>query len=135
MNREAGLLITGADVRNAVTGASFNEIEYELNRMATTVPDGVEVESAKRYVLGSTALRLQSRASVSESLARLWIDSLPPEELGNEARQVEGVKAEDVEAVGKKYFPAWRNAIVAVGEEKVIKDELTPFGLEFQKAP
>jgi hypothetical protein len=25
--------------------------------------------------------------------------------------------------------------VVAVGEEQVIKDELAPFGLEFQKAP
>lgn len=134
-NREAGLLVTKADVRNAVTGASFNEIEYELNRMATTVPDQVEVESAKRYVLGSAALDLQSREAVSRTLARLWIDSLPPEELGNQSRQVEGVKPEDVQAAGRKFFPAWRTTVVAVGEEKVIRDELAPFGLDFQKAP
>ena len=134
-NREAGLLVTKADVRNSVTGASFNEIEYELNRMATTIPDQAEVESAKRYVLGSTALELQSRESVSRTLARLWIDSLPPEELGNQSRQVEGVKPEDVQAAGRKFFPAWRSSIVAVGEEQVIKDQLAPFGLEFQKSP
>ncbi len=133
-NREAGLLITSADVRNPVTGASFNEIAYELNRMATTVPEEAEVESAKRYILGSTAISLQSRASVSSTLARLWIDSLPPEEIGNQTRQVESVKREDVQAAGRKYFPAWRTTVVAVGEEKVVKDELAPFGLEFQKA-
>lgn len=133
-NREAGLLITSADVRNPVTGASFNEIAYELNRMATTVPGEVEVESAKRYILGSTAINLQSRASVSLTLARLWIDSLPPEEIGNQTRQVESVKREDVQTAGRKYFPAWRATVVAVGEEKVVKDELAPFGLEFQKA-
>jgi len=37
--------------------------------------------------------------------------------------------------VGRKYFPAWRATVVAVGEEKVIKEQLAPFGLEFQKAP
>jgi len=132
--REAGLLVTSADVRNPVTGASFNEIEYELNRMATTAPEKDEVESAKRYILGSTAISLQSRASVSRTLARLWIDSLPPEEIGNQTRQVESVKPEDVQAAGRKYFPAWRTTVVAVGEEDVVKDELTPFGLEFQKA-
>jgi zinc protease len=134
-NREAGLLITSANVRNPVTGASFNEIEYELNRMATTVPEEVEVENAKRYILGSTAISLQSRESVSRTLARLWIDSLPPEEIENQTRQVESLKREDVQAAGRKYFPAWRTTVIAVGEEKVIKDELTPFGLEFQKAP
>jgi predicted Zn-dependent peptidase len=133
-NRTAGLLITGADVRNPVTGASYNEIQYELNRMATTAPEAGEVESAKRYILGSTAVALQARQSVTRTLARLWTDSLPADEIGNQTRKVANVKPEDVEAVGRKYFPAWRATVVAVGEEKVIKDELTPFGLEFQKA-
>jgi zinc protease len=34
--RQAGILYTRADVRNEVTGPSFNEISYELNRVATT---------------------------------------------------------------------------------------------------
>jgi predicted Zn-dependent peptidase len=94
-----------------------------------------EVDSARRYILGSTALSLQSQQSVTRTLARLWIDSLPPEELGNQMQQVENVKPEDVQAAGRKYFPAWRTTVVTVGEEKVIKDELAPFGLEFKKAP
>ena len=48
---------------------------------------------------------------------------------------MEAVKTEDVQAAGRKYFPAWRTTVVAVGEEKVIKEELGPFGMEFQKAP
>jgi predicted Zn-dependent peptidase len=101
--------------------------------MATTAPEQNEVESAKRYILGSTAISLQSRAAVTRTLARLWIDSLPPEELGNQTRRIEAVKPEEVEAAGKKYFPAWKMTVVTVGEEKVIRDELAPFGLEFRK--
>ena len=127
--------VSRADVRNEVTGASFNEISYELNRMATTKPDENEVEDAKRYLLGSTALALQSRQSVARSLANLWIDSLPPEELGRQTEKIGAVKPEDVEAAGRKYYPAWRMTVVTVGEEKVIRDELAPFGLEFRKAP
>jgi len=133
--REAGVLATRADVRNEVTGASFNEISYELNRMATTKPDEQELEGARRYILGSTALQLQSRQAVSRSLANLWIDSLPPEELGRQTEKIAAVKPEDVEAAGRKYYPAWRMTVVTVGEEKVIREELAPFGLEFRKAP
>ena len=135
LNRETGVLVTRADVRNPVTGASFNEITYELNRMATTAPDTDEVERAKRYALGSLALQLQSRAAVARQLANLWIDSLPPEELALQGQKIEKVTPQDVQAAGRKYFPAWRMTVVAVGEEQVIKDELAPFGLEFQKAP
>jgi predicted Zn-dependent peptidase len=133
LNRDTGVLITSANVRNPVTGASFNEIAYELNRMATTVPDKQEVESAKRFLIGLTAIRLQSRAAVARQLANLWVDSLPPEELGAESRKIDKVTPEDVQAAGRKYFPASRMTIVAVGEENVIKDELAPFGLEFHK--
>ena len=134
-NRETGVLVTRADVRNSVTGASFNEITYELNRMATTAPDPEEIDHAKRYLLGSLALQLQSRASVARQLVNLWIDSLPPEELGLQSEKIEKVTAQEVRAAGRTYFPAWRMTVVAVGEEQVIKDELAPFGLEFQKAP
>jgi len=132
--QRTGLLDVGAAVRNPVTGASFNEISYELNRMATTVPEEDELASAKRYVIGTQAISLQSRESLARSLARMWISGLPPEELGLQSTKVEKVTAADVAAAGKKYFPAWRMTVVAVGEEKVIRDELAPFGLEFRKA-
>lgn len=135
LNRETGVLVTRADVRNAVTGASFNEITYEMNRMATTAPETEEVERAKRYALGLLALQLQARSGVARQLANLWIDSLPPEELALQGQKIEKVTPQDVQAAGRKYFPAWRMTVVAVGEEQVIKDELAPFGLEFQKAP
>ncbi len=133
-NRETGVLVTRADVRNSVTGASFNEITYELNRMATTAPDADEIEHAKRYLLGSMALQLQSREAIARQLANLWIDTLPPDELGRQSEKIEKVTVQDVQAAGRNYFPAWRMTVVAVGEEQVIKDELAPFGLEFQKA-
>jgi predicted Zn-dependent peptidase len=133
LNREAGILATRADVRNEVTGASFNEIAYELNRMATTAPEQEEIDRAKRFVLGTLALSLQSQAGLARELANLWIDSLPPQELAQQVQKIEKVTAQDVEAAGRKYFPAGRMTVVAVGEEKVIKNELAPFGLEFRQ--
>ena len=128
-----GLLISRADVRNPVTGASFNEMTYELNRMASTAPEDEEIQRAKRYLLGSLAISLQSRAAGARQLANLWIDSLPPDELGAQGQKIEKVTGPDIQAAGRKYFPAWRMTVVAVGEEQVIKEELAPFGLEFRK--
>ena len=102
--------------------------------MATTTPDEQEIESARRYILGSMALGLQSRQGVSRTLANLWIDSLPATELARQSVEIEKVKPADVERVARKYYPAWRMSVIAVGDEKVIREELAPFGLEFQKA-
>ena len=71
----------------------------------------------------------QSQESVARQLAAVWAAGLPPEELELEGERIQKVTAEDVAQVGRKYFSASRQTIVAVGEEKVIREELAPFGL------
>lgn len=133
--RTTGIFQTWAAVRNEVTGASLNEIDYELNRMATTSPSEGELVSAQRYLVGNHAIELQAQDSVGRSLARLWILGLPPEELGRENERIGKVTIKEVDAAAAQYFPAARQAIVAVGVEKVIKDQLAPFGMEVKRAP
>jgi predicted Zn-dependent peptidase len=133
--RTAGIFEIWAAVRNEVTGATLNEINYELNRMATTSLSEEELTHAQRYLVGNHAIELQAQDSVARSLARLWILTLPPEELGLENERIGKVSIKDVDAAAAQYFPAARQAIVAVGVEKVIKDQLTPFRLEIKAAP
>jgi len=122
-------------VSNDVTGASYNEICYELNRMATTVPTEEEVIRAQRYLTGVRALSLQSEASVGSQLASLWVRDLPSDELARQIDNILKAKPADVEAAGRKYFPAAREAVVTVGEEKVIQRQLEPFGIPVKSAP
>jgi zinc protease len=133
--RAAGVLRTEADVRNAVTGASLNEILYEMNRMVTTSPTDTELQQAKHNLVGIEAITLQSREAVAGELADLWTRGLPPEEIGNYGKKITAITADDVDAAAKKYFPASRVSIIAVGEEKVIREALAPFGLPINPAP
>ena len=128
--QKAAEMISHADVRNEVTAPTLNEMEYELNRMATTTPTDEELSKAKRFLVGLEALRLQDRASLARRLATLWIAGLQPDEIGISGQKVSATTAADVDAVAKKYFPAHRSAIIAVGEEKVIREALSPFGLQ-----
>lgn len=130
--RQAGVVRTRADVRNDVTGASLNEIEYELNRMATTSPTEEELSRAKRFLLGIEAITLQVHAAVAAELTELWLNGLGPDGISAFNQKVSAMKAEDVDSAARKYFPASRMTIVAVGEEKVIHDALAPFGLPLQ---
>jgi zinc protease len=130
--RQAGLLRTGADVRNAVTGATLNEIMYELNRMATTAPTSDELNTAERYLVGTRAIALQAIDGLAHELANLWVFDLPPQTLGDESRRVLTVKPVDVENMGRKYYPASRATFVAVGEPKIIRDQLGSFGVPIQ---
>ena len=125
----AGMLVTYVDVRNEVTAPTLNEIDYELNRLATTAPSEEELSKAKHYLVGIEAIQLQSRASLSSQLAGLWVDGLPPEEIGIYGRKITSTTVSEVETAAKRYFPAFQTAIVAVGEEKVIREALALFGI------
>jgi zinc protease len=133
--REAGYFATQADVRNAVTGATLNEIDYELNRMCTTGPNETEMTQAKRYLVGNEAIGLQSGGGLAGELASLWVDGLPPDNITKESEKIDRSTAADVTTVAKKYFPAARSTVIAVGEEKVVHEELQPFGMEIKPAP
>ncbi|HKT46904.1 MAG TPA: pitrilysin family protein [Candidatus Acidoferrales bacterium] len=133
--RSAGALRTQADVRNAVTGPSLNEIFYEMNRMATTSPTDRELEQAKRYLVGIEAIRMQANSAVAGELAGLWIQGLPPEEISAYNNKIAAMTSADVDAAARKYFPASRTAIVAVGEEKTVRTQLALFGLPIHPAP
>jgi zinc protease len=133
--REAGLLRTQADVRNAVSGATLNEIIYELNRVATTTPTAEELSMAERYLVGTRAIALEAIEGLARELATLWVDGLTPQTLGEESQRVLKVTGADVEKMGKKYYPDSRAAFVAVGEPKIIDDQLNSFGLPIKPAP
>jgi zinc protease len=133
--RQAGLVRTQADVRNAVSGATLNEIIYELNRVATTAPSAEELSTAERYLVGTRAIGLQAIEGLARELANLWVNDLPPQTLAEESERVLKVTANDVESMGKKYYPASRATFVAVGEPKIIEDQLNSFGLPIKPAP
>ena len=135
LRAQAGTLQTRADVRNAVTGPSLNEIFYELNRMATTEPAPDEITKAQRYLVGTNAIFLQIQTAVAGQLGWLWVYGLPPEALGQESADIEKVTAQDLTAAGRKYFTAVRQTVVAVGEDRVVRDQLAPFGLPIGGAP
>jgi predicted Zn-dependent peptidase len=125
----AGVLVTHADVRNEVTAPTLNEVDYELNRLATTAPSDEELSKAKHYLVGREAMQLQARAALSNYLAGLWVDGLPPEEIGIYGQKITNASVSEVETAAKRYFPSFQTAIVAVGEEKVIREALAPFGI------
>jgi len=133
--RVTGVLVTHADVRNEVTGASFNEMQYELNRLTTTSPTDEELLKAQRYLVGSEAVRLQDRASLAGLLTTLWVSGLQPEEIGRHGQKITSTTIADVNAAARKYFPAHQAAIIAVGEDKVVREEFAPFGLPVRTVP
>lgn len=121
-----------ANVRNEVTGGAMNEMFYEINRLATTAPSNDEVIRAQRYLLGYRAFLLQSSSSIADELASLWLLNLNSEQLKRESKEILEVTADKVREVSGKSQAAHNYVVVAVGEEKVIRDQLSFLGLTMQ---
>ncbi len=131
--RLAGLFRTQADVRNEVTGPAFKEIESELNRIATSEPAADEVQRAQRYLVGNKAISLQSRAALARELATIWVDGLPPAEVGLESQRIQQVTPQQVQQVAAKYLPPAHATVVAVGEPKIVQEQLGTFGMKIEQ--
>jgi len=125
--QKTGVLRVRADVRTDVTAGTLLEIDYELNRMGATSPGDEELARAKRYQTGLYLLRNQAQGALARTLANNWVNGLPPEALGQFVTRVNGVSAGDVRRVGKTYFPSSTHAVVVVGDEAKIKEELSAF--------
>ena len=133
--RWSGEILTNEDVRNAVTGASLKETFYELKRISTAPPTAVELNQAKQFLLGNTAVRLQSRDSVAALLGKYWIEDVAPQHLTEEMDAIQKATDTQVAQAGAGYLTPERMNVIAVGEKSVILDQLKPFGMEVIAAP
>jgi len=83
-------------------------------------------------VIEIEGIQLQPRSSAATELASVWADGLPPQQIGIYRAKVAATTSAEVDSAARKYFPASKMAIVAVGEESVIRDALEPFGIPVQ---
>ena len=134
-HRWSGAILTSEDVRNEVTGPSLKETFYELKRIATEPPSSQELDQAKRYLIGNTALDLQSRAAVATQLGKYWVDGEPATHLTEEMAAIQKTTTPEVAKAAAKYLAPDRMTVVAVGEKSVILEQLKPFGMKIVPAP
>jgi zinc protease len=135
IHQKAGTILTREDVRNPVTGPSYKETVFELNRIATSPVSDQELTSAKRYLLGTLGSRLQSRASLSLRLADLWVYGLDAQFIRKDADGVVSSTTAQVQQVSNRYLAPEKMTVVAVGEDKVVHDQFAPFNIPVVALP
>ncbi len=133
--RWSGEILTSEDVRNAVTGPSLKETFYELERISSGPPTASELNQAKQYLVGNTAISLQSRGSVGALLAKYWVDGVAVDYLTEQMATTQSATDTQVAQAAAKYLKPQRMNVVAVGEKSVVLEQLKPFGMEMVAAP
>ena len=111
----AGLVTGGTSTRNDRAAESLAVITAELQRMGTEGPTSLELEQAKRYLIGSWALRFETSTQIASNLLRIQLDGLEPDYLDRRNALIEAVTLDDARRVARRLFGDPRMLVVVVG--------------------
>lgn len=125
---KSGYFITGANVRNEVTGPALLEIFYELDRMRVLPVTDEELNAAKIYSTGNYSVELASQSGLAGRIATVYMFDLPRDFIENFRPKIEALTPADIQRAAAKYFDTYRAAVVIVGDYEKVKDQVTPFG-------
>ncbi|BAO44831.1 M16 family metallopeptidase [Thiolapillus brandeum] len=125
---KGGMFKVSASVRNPVTAATLVETFYELDRLATTLPEDEELSRAQRYLKGRFLLANETSASLTSTLTGYWIDGKTPADLARYVPGIEAINKKDVQAMGRKYLSSRKQVVAISGDAKAIKGQLSLFG-------
>jgi zinc protease len=111
-----GLMTGGTSTRNDRAAESLAVIEAELKRMGAEGPTPIELEQAKRYLIGSWALRFETSTQIASNLIRIQLDGEKPDYLDRRNGLIEAVGIEDVRRVARRLLGDPKLLVVVVGK-------------------
>lgn len=117
-----------ADVTTPVTGASLQEIFFEIERLRAEPPSPQELRAIQNYLAGTFVLQNSSRGGIIGQLAYLRLHDLPPSYLEEYVSRVYAVTPADVSRIVGTYLDPARMTIVVVGDRGQIEEQVRPYG-------
>ncbi len=126
--QEASLLTVSADVATETTAPSLVEIAYELGRMSTRPVTADELEAARRFRTGSTALSLQTQSGLANQLVVLASVGLDAAWLRGMPRRFAQVTVDDILRVSRLHLAPGRLVTILVGDASRIRSEVEALG-------
>lgn len=116
-----------ADVTTAVTGASVKEIFGEIDRLAKETPTQQELDGIKNYLSGVFVLQNSSRQGLVGQLNYVDLHQLGDDYLSTYVQKINAVTPQQVQEMTQKYLKSDQMAIVVVGDQQKIADQITPY--------
>ncbi|HXA56537.1 MAG TPA: pitrilysin family protein [Candidatus Acidoferrum sp.] len=127
-NLYPGDWIGSASVRTPVTDGSMDRFVYEYKRIANEPVPESELDDARRSIIASFALSLESPSQVLGGWMNVQYFGLPADYWDTYPDHISAVDPTAVEAVAKKYVDLSHIEWVAVGDRKQIEDVLKKYG-------
>ncbi|HUQ49975.1 MAG TPA: pitrilysin family protein [Terriglobales bacterium] len=123
-----GTFVANTEVRNAVTDGSLHEMMFEMKRLRDETVPAQELEEAKRAIVASFALSLESPADLLNRSLTVKYYGLPADYWDRYPEQVARVNAATVQNIAKKYIDLPHMQIVVVGDAKQVSEAVSKYG-------
>jgi predicted Zn-dependent peptidase len=121
-------IFSNSEVRTDVTEGAMTEFMYELKRLRDEKVTAVELENAKRAIVGGFALSLEQPQALLQNIITQKLYDLPANYWDTYPQKVESITAADVQRVAQKYIDMGHLQIVAVGDAVKTRAVLAKFG-------
>lgn len=105
----------GVATRNDRAAESLDIIEAEMAEIARNGPTAAELESAKKYITGSYALRFDASTKIANQLTMIQTEQLGIDFIDRRNGLVEAVTLDDTKRVAQRLFGNSKPFVVAVG--------------------
>ena len=103
----------GTSTKNERAAESLAVIEEEIDKLASEGPSEEELDKAKKYLIGSYALRFDTSTKIAGNLVQLQVDGFAVDYLDQRNELIAAVSLEDTRRVAKRLF-AGKKLMVAV---------------------
>ncbi|QGM96874.1 M16 family metallopeptidase [Methylocystis parvus] len=96
------MLLGAAATKNERAGEALKIIEEEVRRFAEEGPTGEELDKAKKFLIGSYALRFDTSTKIASQLVHLQQDGFEPSYLDERNGRIAAVGLDDCKRAAKK---------------------------------
>ena len=127
-SRIKGSWTASTDVRSEVTDPALTDLIDEIRQMRDVPVPAKDLENAKKAIVGSFALLLESPGAILQNYIDRHFYGLPADYWDTYASKIEAVTAEDIQRVARKYWSPDRLQIVAVGDRAKVEPILKKLG-------
>lgn len=123
-----GTWTASSEVRTDVTEGAMKEFMWELERLRTQPVTDEELANAKRAIVGSFALSLESPPTLLGNIVTQKLYNLPADYWDTYPQKVDAITAADIQRVAQQYLDKEHLQVVAVGDASKARDVLAKYG-------
>jgi zinc protease len=109
------MLIGGAATKNERAGETLHVIEEQFRLLANEGPTADELDKAKKFLIGSYALRFDTSTKIASQLVNLQLDGFEPSYLDERNKKIDAVTLDDAKRAGKQLLGDGKLLVAVAG--------------------